>query len=62
MPLTAEEKAALRDWRDSHGKRWRLLLADAWSKGQTSGVLQFLRNAAHFEPAGLVRLKPDDLE
>ena len=62
LTLSADEKAALRDWRDSNGRRWRTLLADAWMNGRTSGVLQYLRNASYFGPAGLARLKHIDLE
>ena len=55
--LTAEEYAALKAYAETHGRTWKAQLQAAWMSASEPGVLQQLRNAAHFGPRGLAAFR-----
>jgi plasmid stability protein len=61
QPLTDEELTALRAYAATHGRYWKAQLREAWMTASEPGILQALRNAAHFGPGGLIafRLRAD---
>lgn len=66
--LTNDEKKALRDFADQQGRQWKACLRDMWMSGSywgtktNSQLLQHLRNASYFGPAGLIKVRPQDYQ
>ena len=56
-PLRDTEVAALCDYARTHGRCWKAALRAEWMNASTTGILQELRNAAHFGPTGLHRFR-----
>lgn len=55
--LSNDELDALRTYAARHGRCWKQALRQAWMDASEPGILQALRNAAHFGPRGLNRFK-----
>jgi len=62
MNLTTEQKRALADFQQRHGRTWKAKLRDAWMTGNypssedDTAVLQCLRNSSEFGPRGLIQI------
>ncbi len=68
MNLTEQQKAALRAVQAQEGRKWKAALRGMWERayypglGDHAATLQQLRNSSAFGPAGLVKVRPGDLE
>lgn len=51
--LSPAEHAALQAYAAIYGRTWKQSLRDAWMSASEPGILQQLRNASYFGPAGL---------
>lgn len=63
--LSSEQKAALRRFRETHGRTWKDTLRSMWSSGKDvtqpeGGLLRQIRN--NYGPSRLEKLKEKDLE
>lgn len=55
--LNAEERDALVAYAKANGRMWKRRLRTAWENASESDILQRLRNASYFGPAGLEKYK-----